>query len=88
MCLWEHSNFQGRRLVFRDEGRWQNLGVYNFEQKASSDWNRRGDDAAIARWNNGGSPKLCISQYSKSSHLGSWNDRVKSDYLARTSRNC
>ncbi|ONI92950.1 hypothetical protein ALI22I_00960 [Saccharothrix sp. ALI-22-I] len=85
LCLWEHANFEGRRLVFRDEGYWQNLEDWAFNDQTSSYWNRRDDDAAF-QWAN--SAKVCIESGSRSASMGVANDRLWKIYLAHTDNNC
>ncbi|WP_030609678.1 peptidase inhibitor family I36 protein [Streptomyces sclerotialus] len=85
LCLWQDSDFRGRRLVFRDTGYWQYLNRYGFSHSVSSYWNRRGDDAAFLSHSG---RKICIDGSERNGRMGGWNDQVKAVYLARTGSNC
>ncbi|MFE9646892.1 hypothetical protein ACFYO0_22785 [Streptomyces sp. NPDC006365] len=76
-----------RRLVFKDEGYWQNPSGYSFDRKAPSYWNRRDDDAAFQAHTG---VKVCIASGQRSASMtgGGWNDAVPRVYPANTDNNC
>ncbi|MFE0381756.1 hypothetical protein ACFW1M_40785, partial [Streptomyces inhibens] len=80
MCLWTGKNFSGRKMQYRDAGRWQNLPAQAF-----SYYDNRGDDAAVAPGSGGSGGKTCVDGHSRNSYAHSG---VKSVYLAHTGDNC
>lgn len=53
LCIFEHNNFQGRRLQFRD-GYWQDLGPYGFSEQASSWVNNQDCNLLNSKTDDGG----------------------------------
>ncbi|WP_340681455.1 peptidase inhibitor family I36 protein [Amycolatopsis coloradensis] len=77
VCLYEHRDFGGRRLQFRDPGL-KNLVDYGFNDQMSSWHNRRGVDA---RWyyNIGSGTSRCMQAGARSSYVGNAdNDQASS----------
>ncbi|MFE6869207.1 peptidase inhibitor family I36 protein [Kitasatospora sp. NPDC057692] len=78
VCLYEHIQGRGRRLMFRDD-KWQNLGQYGFNDVTSSWRNNQSSDAAgLARDNGGWGGRIWLSGKSYSSDLGAYNDWASS----------
>jgi hypothetical protein len=88
VCIWEHSNYEGRMLQFQDRGYWQDLSAYNFNDKASSWRNRINQDARLSEHSGGGGALLCMQPNSSSSSMGGWNDIASSIRLFKTSDVC
>lgn len=86
--LYEHINYGGRVLQFRDRGFWQNLTNYGFNDKLSS--YRVGPCGChLAEHINGGgwwypgntSAGAVVSDMRQNGRYPSWNDRVSSLYI-------
>jgi len=88
VCIWEHSNYEGRMLQFQDRGFWQDLSAYNFNDKASSWRNRINQDARLSQHAGGGGNLLCMQPNSSSSTMGGFNDEASSIRLYKTSDVC
>ena len=88
VCIWEHSNYEGRMLQFQDRGFWQDLSAYNFNDKASSWRNRINQDARLSQHAGGGGNLLCMQPNSSSSTMGGFNDEASSIRLFKTSDVC
>lgn len=75
LCLYEHVNGGGRRLIFNDEY-WHDLNEYGFANKASSWRNRqsRGDTGGLKM---GNGQQIWIGAPEYSSNLGGYNDRAR-----------
>ena len=81
-CLYEHSDFQGRRLQFRSCGYTQSLGVYGFANTTTS-WINRRSAASLVRDIPTGSLLWTAPGNSSSRYVGSAaNDRADTIYLA------
>lgn len=80
-CLYEHSDYGGRRLQFRDCGYTQHLGNYGFANAATSWINSRGA-AAIVRDLPTGRLLWTAGAYARSRNVGSANDRADTIYLS------
>lgn len=79
-CLYEHSDFGGRKLQFRSCGYTQSLGPYGFANAASS-WVNRRSAAAVVR--DSGALLWTEPRHSSSRYVGSAaNDRADTIYLA------
>lgn len=77
LCLWQDSNYNGRRLQFSSTG-CHNLGNYGFNDEASS-WRNRLNRYARLRWDsNCNGNYITASSGASSSSMGSWNDEVSS----------
>lgn len=75
LCLYEHADYQGRMLKFRDNT-WQQLSGYGFNDKTSSWKNRLGRSACLS-WNwPAGDRKISLSAGGSSAHMGNWNDEA------------
>jgi Peptidase inhibitor family I36 len=88
VCIWEHSNYEGRMLQFQDRGFWQNLSAYNFNDKASSWRNRINQDARLSQHADGEGALLCMQPNSSSSSMGGFNDLASAIRLYKTSDVC
>lgn len=77
-CLYSQTGGYGERLIYQDEGYWQNLRF-----TAKSIYNNRGNDAAVALQAGGQGGAFCIDSGDKSGDI-----RAKSVYLAHTGGNC
>ncbi|HEU0089439.1 MAG TPA: peptidase inhibitor family I36 protein [Pseudonocardiaceae bacterium] len=76
LCLYEHANFQGRMLKFRDDY-WQQLSSYGFNDKTSSWKNRLNRNACLSKhWPAAGAPKLRLEAGACSARMGDWNDEA------------
>ncbi|GAA2406642.1 hypothetical protein GCM10010420_38350 [Streptomyces glaucosporus] len=75
LCIFEHANGGGRRLIFNDE-QWHDLDQYGFANRASSWRNNqsRGDSGGL-QMGNGQQIWLGAPEYS--ANLGSYNDRAR-----------
>jgi hypothetical protein len=73
LCLYEHINGGGRRLIFRDES-WQHLSQYDFIKKVST-WrnNQCCGDAGHLR-GSAYNPVITLSAGATSTSLGPYND--------------
>jgi hypothetical protein len=79
-CVYEHSDFGGRRLQFRSCGYTQSLGLYGFAN-ATSSWMNRRSDVTVVR--DSGSLLWTSPGYSSSRYVGNAaNDRADTIYLA------
>lgn len=84
-CLWEHTNYHGRRLRWRDPGK-KNLSALGFRDQASSAYNNRRLYGFILEDFRTGlpNPKMYIGvnhpvrDFTKQRYLygGDWNDKV------------
>lgn len=82
LYLYEHANFGGRVLKFRDSNIWQNLTVWDFNDKTSSWRNDTYCTVYLAEHINGGGALLSLPARSSSSYIGdAWNDRASSLYI-------
>jgi hypothetical protein len=88
VCIWEHTNYEGRMLRFQDRGYWQDLSVYEFNDKVSSWRNRINQDARLSEHAGGGGSLLCMQPNSSSSGVGGFNDLASSIRLYKTSDVC
>ena len=88
LCLWEHSNYAGRMLKFRDAGYWQNLTNYGFNDKMSSWRNRRGLDAEWSYHTGGGGTQRCMDNGAASSSLGGDNDEASAIRIYNSTAIC
>ncbi|GAB7035943.1 peptidase inhibitor family I36 protein [Streptomyces sp. NPDC021749] len=77
-CLYSKNGGFGERLIYQDEGYWQNLRF-----TAKSIYNNRGNDAAVALQAGGQGGAFCIDSGDKNGDI-----RAKSVYLARNGGNC
>jgi len=75
-------------LQFQDRGYWQNLSVYNFNDKASSWRNRINQDARLSQHADGEGALLCMHPNSSSSSMGGFNDIASAIRLFKTSDVC
>ena len=79
-CLYEHRDFLGRMLQFRDCGYTQSLGAYGFANMTTS-WNNRRSRAAIVR--NSGDLLWSAQGYTSSRYVGiADNDKADTIYLS------
>jgi hypothetical protein len=88
VCIWEHTNYEGRMLKFQDRGYWQDLSVYEFNDRASSWRNRINQDARLSEHAGGGGTLLCMQPNSSSSGVGQFNDKASSIRLYKTADVC
>jgi hypothetical protein len=79
VCLYEDSKGGGDRLIFQDGG-WQNLGDYGFNDKTSSWRNNQYsfDDGDLAEHNGGRGWNLQLDVGGYASSMGSKNDEASS----------
>jgi len=81
-CLFEHQNYGGRRLRFRDCCYFQYLSNYGFANKATSwrNWLYTNNDMRV--WDSGPSPDVLLwcSDYGSNPNVGT-ADNDKADYL-------
>ncbi|BBH64060.1 hypothetical protein ACTI_07450 [Actinoplanes sp. OR16] len=78
LCLWEHINGGGRRLIFKDEY-WQKLSEYAFENTLSSWRNNQGanDTGGIFDGASGGFGTRTLSSSTYNSNVGATlNDKT------------
>ena len=74
LCLFEHANGGGRRLIFQDEY-WQDLDDYGFANTVSSWRNRQSDGGAMLRdWQSDSTLDLSGNAYA--SNMGWWSDKA------------
>lgn len=75
LCLYEHADGKGRRLIFSDEY-WHDLNQYGFANKASSWRNNqnKGDNGGLRM---GNKHEIWLSAPGYSSSLGAYNDRAQ-----------
>lgn len=82
LYLYEHSNFGGRVLKFRDADVWQNLTSWDFNDQMSSYKNNTLCTVYIAENINGGGAWLTVGALTSSSYVGAtWNDRASSFWI-------
>lgn len=77
VCLWQDSNYNGRRLQFSSTG-CHNLGDYGFNDAASSYRSRLNRFSRLRRDSNCKSDYITINSGAASSTLGSFNDEASS----------
>jgi hypothetical protein len=82
LTLYENTGFGGRALNFRDEGFWQNLSTWSFDNQMSS-WDNNTYCDAYASWDaNGGGAWLTMSALSSNSNVGAtWNNQASAIYI-------
>lgn len=79
VCLWEHTDFAGTMIQIQACCGWLNLADVGFNNKMSSWRNRRGVDAKVAEFADGGGERLCLGNGSSDNNVGAaWNDRASS----------
>lgn len=81
--LYEHVNRQGRHLMFRDRGYWQNLGGWGFNDKLSS-FATGPCGVHLAYHVNGGGgwyPGNTGANVVSHQMISGWNDEVSSIYI-------
>lgn len=82
LYLYEHSNYGGRVLKFRDGDVWQNLTSWDFNDQMSSYKNNTLCTVYIAEHINGGGSWLIVGALSSSSWVGSsWDNRASSFWI-------
>lgn len=82
LYLYEHSNFGGRVLKFRDADVWQDLTAWGFNDQMSSYKNNTLCTVYFAEHTGGGGAWLTVGALSSSTYVGAtWNDRVSSFYI-------
>lgn len=82
LYLYEHSNYGGRTLKFRDADIWQNLTWWDFNDQMSSYKNNTLCTVYIAEHIDGAGSWLVVSALSSSSWVGSsWDNRASSFYI-------
>jgi hypothetical protein len=90
-CFFEHINYGGRRLSFRDCCYFQYLSNYGFQNKASS-WRSNLNNNDVRVWNSGPSPDVllwCSDTQSTSSNVGTAdNDRADYFYIQSSDNYC
>ncbi|MEV4281998.1 peptidase inhibitor family I36 protein, partial [Actinoplanes xinjiangensis] len=82
LCIFEHINGGGKRLIFRDDY-WQKLEVYGFENTLSSWRNNQGsnDSGMIGKYAPTGFAWGNLSPGGYASNVGNdWNDQVDEIY--------
>ncbi len=52
--LYDYHDYWGRSLTFYDRGYWQNLWLYDFDDKTSSYWNNSDCWVRVAQYADGG----------------------------------
>lgn len=81
--LYEHVNFGGRHLAFRDRGYWQDLGRWGFNDKLSSF--TTGPCGVHLSWDTGGRggwyPGNTGAYVRHSRMISGWNDEISSIYI-------
>ncbi|MFM9592006.1 peptidase inhibitor family I36 protein [Streptomyces scabiei] len=79
LCLYEHADGGGRRLIFSDYY-WHNLNEYGFNDQTSSWRNNQGSSqwGWLARDEGGRGGQISISPNTYSSNLGAYNDWASS----------
>jgi hypothetical protein len=79
VCLWEHSDFTGQMVAFKECCSWHNLADVGFNNQTSSWRNRKAVDAKVADLSNGDGDRLCLNSWSSDGWIGAtWNDRASS----------
>lgn len=82
LYLYEHSNYGGRVLKFRDADLWQNLTWWDFNDKMSSYRNTTLCTVYIAEHADGLGAWLTVGALTSSTYVGAtWNDRASSFYI-------
>lgn len=70
VCVWEHKEYRGRRLQFRDAGMRGNMHDYDFNDKMSS-WRNRNNKDARWYWDTSGNGKSrCMNSGSRNPDVG------------------
>jgi hypothetical protein len=75
LCLFEHADFGGRRLIFQDEG-WQSLHAYGFAYQTSSWKNNQACDDLGGLGDGVGGAIFISGCGASATSLGGWNDRA------------
>ncbi|WP_405795529.1 peptidase inhibitor family I36 protein [Streptomyces sp. NBC_01506] len=77
VCLYEHTNGGGRRLIFNDEY-WHNLDNHGFNDQTSSWRNNQsgGDSASLAQHTDASGTRVTLSANSYASSLGSFDNKA------------
>lgn len=88
VCLWEHQNYTGQMVQYRDCCPWYNLGDVGFNNTMSSWRNRKTVDAKVADNTDGGGERLCLNDGAQSASVGSWDNRATSIKIFSSSGAC
>jgi Peptidase inhibitor family I36 len=88
LCLFQHANWNGRMLQFRDTGFWQNLTNYGFNDQMSSWRNRRGFDARWAEHVGGNGFRRCMATGAAAAYVGDSDNDEASSIKIFTSNIC
>ncbi|MCZ7417372.1 MULTISPECIES: peptidase inhibitor family I36 protein [unclassified Streptomyces] len=75
LCLYQHANGKGRRLIFNDE-RWHNLYDYGFQNETSSWRNNQGDGDSGGLRMSGNNRQIWLDAPGYVAYLGNYNDRA------------
>ncbi|MEV5981366.1 peptidase inhibitor family I36 protein [Streptomyces sp. NPDC052114] len=81
VCLYDKANLKGRMLRFNDGG-WNNLGPYGFNNKTSSVWNRQSGIASRAWFStkSSGKGKQWYYDPGKVKKMGKYSNKANSVY--------
>lgn len=80
-CVWEHADFGGRRLQFKDSGYMQYFADYDFKDQTSSWANRRGKDARLYSRVTDPDWTICMDSRTATSSMGGFNDQADQIFL-------
>lgn len=81
LVLYENTSFGGRSLSFRDQGIWQNMSTYSFDNQMSSWDNNTGCTAYAAVDANGGGTWLTMTASSSATSVGTFDNLTSSIYI-------
>lgn len=91
MCFFEHANYGGRRLRFRDCCYYQYFSNYGMQNRVSS-WRNRLDVNDVRVWDTGPSPDVllwCSDTHATSSNVGAAdNDKADRFYIQSSDNYC
>jgi hypothetical protein len=90
-CIYENASFTGTRIQIHEispNGVWTQLTDWGFNDKASSERNRRDRDSWLAADLSGGGTRHCYDSHSSAASFGTFNDEASSTYNSPGDGSC
>jgi hypothetical protein len=90
-CVYENASFTGTRVqihAISSNGVWAQLTDFGFNDRASSQRNRRDRDSWLAENISGGGERHCYDSHSSDASFGTFNDKASSTYNSPGDGSC
>jgi len=90
-CVYENASFTGTRIQIHEispNSVWTQLTDWAFNDKASSERNRRDRDSWLAQDLSGGGTRHCYDSHSSAASFGTFNDEASSTYNSPGDGSC